>query len=194
MGVGLEVDLAAATVRHVRVALCRSEVRVPEHLLDGAEVGAAFEQVRGERMAEEMRVDSPGLEAGSFRELAQNQEGARAGQRAAAGVQEELGSVPAVEVGAAESEVAAYGLCSRTPEGYQALLVPFAENADDPLFGHDATLRESDSLGHSEACAVEELDEGAIAKRARSRAGRRVDEAFGLGRRQCARKRSRAPR
>ena len=56
--VRLEVDLAPAAVRDVRVALGRPQVGVPEHLLDGAEVGAALEQVGGERVAEEVRVDA----------------------------------------------------------------------------------------------------------------------------------------
>ena len=44
----LEVQLAAAAIGYVGVELGRGEIGVPEHLLDGAEVGAAFEQVRCE--------------------------------------------------------------------------------------------------------------------------------------------------
>ena len=46
----LEVDVAATPIRDVRVALGGAEVGVPEHLLNGAQVGAALEQVRGERV------------------------------------------------------------------------------------------------------------------------------------------------
>jgi hypothetical protein len=49
--VRLEVGLAAAAIRDVRVDLGRCEICVPEHLLDAAQIGAALEQVRGERVA-----------------------------------------------------------------------------------------------------------------------------------------------
>ena len=69
-----------------------------EHLLDAAEVGAALEQMRGERVAEEVGVDALGLEPCLLGEPAQDEEGAGAGQRAALRVQEELGPEAAVEV------------------------------------------------------------------------------------------------
>ena len=76
-----EVRLPAAPVGDVRVALGRGEVGVPEHLLHGAEVGAALEQVGRERVAEQVRVDALGLEPGLLGELAQDEE--RAGARRA---------------------------------------------------------------------------------------------------------------
>ena len=60
---GLEVDVATAAVGDVRVALGRPEVCVPEHLLDRPQVGPALEQVRRERVAEEVGMDATGLEA-----------------------------------------------------------------------------------------------------------------------------------
>ncbi len=145
----LEVHLAPSTVRDVRVALRRSEIRVAEHLLDGAEVGAAFEQMCRERMAEEMGMDATRLEPGPVRELPQDQECSGARQRAAARVQEELRPIPPVEMSAAEGEIAAHCLGRRAPERHQALLVAFAEHTDDPFFEGDATLLESDRLGHA---------------------------------------------
>ena len=59
----LEVGVAPVTVGDVRVALGRRDVGVPEHLLHAAEVGAALEQVRRERMAQEVRMHAPRLEA-----------------------------------------------------------------------------------------------------------------------------------
>ena len=44
-------------LEHVSVDLCRGEIGVPEHHLDGAEVGAALEQMRSERMPQHMRTD-----------------------------------------------------------------------------------------------------------------------------------------
>jgi hypothetical protein len=48
VGVRLEVQLAPAAIGDVRVELGSGQVCVPEHLLHGAEVGTAFEQMRCE--------------------------------------------------------------------------------------------------------------------------------------------------
>ena len=63
--VAAEVRLAAAAIRYVRVELGRAEVGMAEHLLDAAEVGAALEQVRRERVAQQVRMDAFRLEAGA---------------------------------------------------------------------------------------------------------------------------------
>src|SRR5215210_4307642 len=97
MWVRAEVQLSAASIGYVGVELGRREVRVAEHLLHRAEVGAALEQVRRERVAEQVRVDALRVETRLLGELAQDQEGAGARQRAAARVQEQLGPVPHVE-------------------------------------------------------------------------------------------------
>jgi len=133
------------------------------------------------------------LEPCSVCELPQDQEGTGARQRAAARVQEELRPVSPVEMRAAKSQVPAHRLSRRPPERYEALLVALPEHADDPFFESDATLLESDRLGHAQAGAVEELHERAIAERSRARADGCVDEALGLGRRQRARESARPP-
>jgi len=192
--VRLEVDLAATAIRDVRIALGRPEVGVAEHLLNGAEIRSAFEEVRRERMAEEMRMHASRLETGSVCKLPQDQERPCTSQRAASRVQEELRPVPAVEVRAAEGEVAANGFCRRAPERDEALLISLAEHADDSILDGDATLLESDRLGHAQAGSVEKLHERTIAERSRARADGRVDEALGLGRRERTWKSARAPR
>ena len=83
MRVRLEVGLAPPPVGDVRVELGRAQVGVAQHLLHAAQVGAALEQVRGERVAEQVGVDAPRLEPGRRGEPAQDQERAGAGQRAA---------------------------------------------------------------------------------------------------------------
>src|SRR5438132_5587906 len=79
-----EVELAPAPVAHVRVQLGCREVGMPEHLLHAAEVGAALEQVCGEGMAQQVRVDPLRLEAGDRGQAAQDEEGTGPGERAAA--------------------------------------------------------------------------------------------------------------
>ena len=58
----------------VRIALRRAQSRVPQQLLNGAQVGAALQQVRGERVPQRMRADA-GLQ-GELRHVA-----AQAGDR-----------------------------------------------------------------------------------------------------------------
>src|SRR5919199_5031184 len=107
MRMRLVVQLPPAAIRHVRVQLRRRQVGVAEHLLDGAEVGAALEQMGRERVAQQVRMDPRGVEAGLRGETAEDEEGARTRQRAAAGVEEELGPVPRVEIWTASGDVAA---------------------------------------------------------------------------------------
>jgi hypothetical protein len=190
----LEVDLAATAVRHVRVALCRPEVGVAEHLLYRPQVGTAFEQVRREGVAEKMGMDAARLETGPIGELAQDEECSGTGQRPAADVQEELGPVPAVEVRPTEREVPTHRFCSRAAERHEALLVALAEHAHDPFLERDAALLEPDRLGDAQAGAVEELHQRPIAERSGARARCSLDEPLCLGRRERAGESSRPPR
>jgi hypothetical protein len=177
-----EVHVAAASIRDVRIPLRRPEVRVSEHLLHGSQIGASFEEVRRERMAQKMRVDAARLQTGSFGELAEDEKRTGARERAAAGVEEELGAVAAIEVRAPECEIPPDGLGSRSPEGHEALLATLPEHAHDPLLDGDAALLEPHGLGDSQAGPVEELHERAIAERAWRRADCGVDESLRLGR------------
>ena len=78
MRVRLEVQLAPPPVGYVRVELSRCQICMPEHLLHGAEIGAAFEEVRGERVAEEVRMNAARLEARLLCELPEDEEDAGA--------------------------------------------------------------------------------------------------------------------
>ena len=133
-----------------------------EHLLHAPQVGAALEQMRRERVAEQVGVDAPGLEAGLLGEPLQDQERARAGQRAALGVQEQLGPVAAVEVGPAAGQVAPQRLDRLAPDRDDPLLAALAEHADHALVEVDAVLLEARRLGDAQAGAVEELDERGV--------------------------------
>src|SRR5205085_2437790 len=161
---------------------------------DAAQVGAAFEQVRGERVPEQVRVDALGLEPGPRGEAPQDQERARARERAALRVQEELGPVAPVEERPAAREVAAQRLGRLAPDRHDPLLVALAEAADEPVLEVDTAALERDRLGDAKTRAVEELDERAVAEVARLRAGGRLDEPLGLRRRERAREPPRAAR
>ena len=164
------------------------EVGVAEHLLDAAQVGAALEQVRRERVAQQVRVDALGLEAGLLGEPAQDQERARAGERAALRVQEELGTVAAVEVGPAAGEVAAQRLGGLPPDRDDPLLArPCRCSGRAGRRGRRRALLQPDRLADAQAGAVEELDERAVAEVARLRPRGGLDQPLGLAGRERAR-------
>ena len=175
MRVRVEIRLAPAAVGDVRIALSRPEIGVPEHLLHGSEVGAALEEVRCEGVAQEVRMHPARLEPCAVGQLLQDEKRARSGERASAGVQEELRPVPAVEVGPAERKVAADGLRRGPPEWDEALLRPFSEDANDALLERDAALFEPGRLRDAQTGSVQELHERAVPKGPRCRSGRGVD-------------------
>ena len=109
----------------------------------------------------------PGSRPARRGEPAQDQERARAGERAALRVQEELRPVPPVEVRAAAGEVAPERLDRLAADRDDALLAALADDAHEPVVEVDAALLEPDRLRDAQARAVEELDERAVAQRAR---------------------------
>src|SRR5215203_4396613 len=176
-----KVQLPAPPIGYVGIELGRREVGVAEHLLHRAQIGTALEQVRRERVAEQVRVDTLRVEARLPGQLAEDQEGARARQRAAARVQEQLRPVPCVEERPTAREVAAQSVGAGPAERDDALLAALADAADEPPLEVDAALLEPDRLADAEAGAVEQLDERGVAERARRRAGGGVDQALRLG-------------
>src|SRR5688572_28836587 len=124
-----------------------------------------------------MRVDPLRVQARLGREPADDQERARACERAALGVEEDLRAVAPVEVGAPAGEVAPQRLDRLLPERNDALLVALADAAHRAVLQVDTATLEPDRLTHAEPAAVQELDEGAVAQASRRRAVRRVDQA-----------------
>src|SRR5438046_3235083 len=127
VGVRSEVQLTTPPIGYVGVELGGCEVGVAEHLLDGAQVGSPLEEVRGERVAQQVRVHARRLEPGGRGEAAQDQEGAGAGQAAALRVEKQLGSMALVEVGPATGEVAAQRLDGFAADRHDPLLRALAE-------------------------------------------------------------------
>ena len=176
------------------IALGCPEIRMAQHLLHRAEVGAALEQVSGERVAEKVGMNATMFETRAVGELAQDEKRAGAGQGPAARVEKELRTVPPVEVRPTEREVPANRLRRGPAERDEPLFVALAEHANDALLEGDATLPQPDRLGNTQSGAVEKLDERAIAQAAGAGADRRIDEALGLGRRERPWERARTSR
>ena len=107
-------------------------------------------------------MDAAWLEAGTLRELLQDEECARAGQRAPARVEEELRPVTAVEVRTAEGEVTAHRLGRGAAERDEALLSTLPDDADDALVeaGQELVVREVEAVDapHPRRPAITEHD------------------------------------
>jgi hypothetical protein len=91
-------------------------------------------------VAEQVGVDPLGVEARLLGQGAENQEGARAGQRPTARVQVELRPVAAVEKRAAPGEVPAERLRGVAADRYDPLLVALPDDAHEPVVQVDPGL------------------------------------------------------
>lgn len=171
VGGGLEVrpgmmleDFAAQRLAvDVRVNLGGSDFLVPQHLLDGAEVGPALEEVRREGVAEGMRAD--GLvdtrERGLLLDDGENHD---AGEGRTATVEEKVVLVAGLggdglAVGQVEADFAEGGL----GDGDEALLAALAPDADKLFPAVNVAVPEVYQLGDTEAAAVEHLEHGTVA-------------------------------
>ena len=84
-------------------------------------------------MTEQVRVHARRVEPGLLGAALEDQEGARARERAALRVEEELGAVPAVEVRPAAREVAPKRLDGLASDRHDPFLVPLADAAHEAL-------------------------------------------------------------
>src|SRR5438552_16778556 len=119
----LVVQLAAASIGYVSVKLRRREVGVAEHLLDASQVGASLEEMRRERMAQQVRVDAGRLQPGLRGSPAQDQECPGARERPALCVEKELRAVAAVEERTPAGQIAAQCLRRVATDRHDAFLV-----------------------------------------------------------------------
>ena len=98
MRVSAEVQVTAAAIADVRVELGRREIGMAEHFLDAAKIGSAFEQVRSERVPQQVGVDPLWLQTCLFRQTAQDEKDARSRQPSTLRVEKELRPMTAVEM------------------------------------------------------------------------------------------------
>src|SRR5215211_4260337 len=125
--------------------------------------------MRREGVAEQVRVHARGVEAGLLSAALQDEESARARERSALRVEEQLRPVAPVEVRPPAREVAPDRLDGLASDRNDPFLVSLAEAADEALVERDRRPLERDGLGHAKAGAVEELHERAVAQVARLR-------------------------
>src|SRR6478752_5120798 len=115
----------------VCIDLGRRDVRVAEHLLDGAEVGAAFEEMGGEGVAEGVRGNRL-RDAGAVDVAAEDFPCAHACERLAAGV-EKQDTLPLalLQAWAKLADVGGNRADRRASDGDEPFLAAFAEDANE---------------------------------------------------------------
>ena len=152
---------------------------MPEQLLDGAEVGAALQQVRGEGMPQPVWMRDEPPQGRSVEPASTRREEERV-----LGASRELRSRLA--------HVARDEARRLFAERHDAVLAALAEsNVHQFLLEVDVAQVETDGLGAAQACGVDELDECLVSERERPVAAERVDDVLDLallgGIRQAAR-------
>src|SRR5689334_21417712 len=110
-------------------------------------------------MPQEVRVDALRFEPGLRSEAAQDEKDARAGQRAAARVEEELLLVAALEERAPAGDVEPEGFRGFAPDRDDAFLAPLPHAADKPMLEIDGLPVEGDRLADAQSGSIEELAE-----------------------------------
>src|SRR5215218_4069959 len=129
-----------------------------------------------------MRVDAAGLEAGPVGEAPEDEERSGSCQGPTLRVQEELGAVAAVEKRAATAQITTKCLGCAASKRHDPLLAAFSDRAHESLVQVDTAAIQSHGFAHTEARAIEQLDEGAVAKVTRLRARGCLDQALRLAR------------
>jgi hypothetical protein len=177
-----KVQLPTPSIGYVGIELCRREIGMSEHFLNGTEIGAALEQMSRKRVAQQVGVHAARIEACLLGELAQDEERAGTREWPAAGIEKQLRAVTGVEERTSARQVAAQRLGGVPADRHRPLLAALADHSNEAIIEVDAGLLEPHRLRHPQACAVEQLGECLVAERSRLRAGGRVDQALGFAR------------
>src|SRR5689334_11368103 len=130
------------------------------------------------------------FQAGLRRKPSENQECTGTRQPTPLRVQEELGTVPRIQIRPAAAEIPSQCLRGLPADRYDAFLRALADAADEPSVEIDAGLVQAHRFADAQPRAVEKLDERAVTERARRRTVRGFDEPFGLRRRERSWKRA----
>ena len=136
---------------------------VAEHFLDDAEVGAVFDEVGGEGVAEGVGGDFL-VDACDERLLLDEVEDGHPAERAAVFVEE--GDVVEGRLGGcgASGQIGREGVRRHLAEGDEPLLVALADDAHEALLEVDVGDLQGAGLRDAEAAAVEDLEDGAVAE------------------------------
>ena len=169
------IDLAKAFGVDMAVHLRGGEGGVAEELLDGAEVGAAFEQMRREGVTKAMRIWQEPTQRGRVERVAARREKERV-RRAV-----RQGRPAALEV----ETKAVRGLLA---ERNSALLSPLAAHVDQLLLEVDVPQLEINDFLRAQSSRVHEFEEGTVAKTESTVSVDGRDQVVGLVDARCVRK------
>ena len=136
---------------------------VAEHFLDDAEVGAVFDEVGREGVAEGVGGDFL-VDACDERLLLDEVEDGHPAERAAVFVEE--GDVVEGGLGGrgASGQIGREGVRRHLAEGDEPFLVAFADYAHEAFLEVDVRDEQAAGLGDPQAAAVEDLEDGAVAE------------------------------
>lgn len=158
-----------------------------EEKLHGTEVGAAFEEVRREGVAERVRRkrrDDSGVAGASAKQfpktLARHRASARREEKRALGRASD-------ESWSRELKVGAKGVERDFADGHDAFLAAFPAAAHDAARFVDAVHGERHEFADAEPGRVKEFEHRAVAQRRAGFLGRRREEAFDVIERKCMR-------
>src|SRR3954447_25081592 len=164
---GVEVDVLQALGEELRVELRRRHVRVPEHLLQRAEVAASRQQVGREGVAQRVRAHlarQPGGGRVALDDLVE----ALAREAVAAVVDEQPRLVVvADQLRAAAAEVGAERARGGGADRHHPLLGALAAGAQDARLEVEVADLEVDRLGGPQTAGVHDLEQRAVAERGR---------------------------
>lgn len=148
----------------VGVDLGGGDVGVAEEFLDDAEVGPAFEEVGGEGVAEEVRIDFVG-EAGARGAVFDDLAHAVGGEGAAANGEEDVGGGFARfdEFGALVVEISLDGVEGAQADGDEAGFVALSGDAEDFVVEVEVFEARVAEFGEAESGRVEKFEDGEVA-------------------------------
>lgn len=137
---------------------------VSQHILDGTQIGTAFEEVGGEAVAEGMGADRfP--DTGFGYQPFDNLEDHDSRKAFAVAVQEYdiLVAFLDFDMAAVGFDIGENLFQGRMPDRDKPLLVAFADDAHEPLLGINHGNFERDQFRYSQAAGVERFEHGAVA-------------------------------
>src|SRR5260221_52010 len=145
---------------HMGIDLRRRDIGVAEHLLDAAQIGAVVEEMAGEGVAQHMRRDAPGIDAGEDGEVLEELAAAPPREMAlrTARWKEEARGLALGEELAAPRRIGGKREARRLAERDETLLAALALDGQEAVLAQPRQ-RQRDELGDAQAGGVEPLDE-----------------------------------
>ena len=189
----LAVNLPQELVVDVGINLSGGNIGVPEQFLDHPQVGSVLEEVGGEGVAQEVRVDvlfDPGL-VGAFLHNFPDPIGTE--WSAAHGEEDLGGSVAPDELGALVGQIAFQGGTGPTTHRNNAGLVALAGDSEEAILEVQRLQAGGADFGEAQAGGVEEFQNGEVAATERPGGVDGFQQSYDLGFVKCLRQVTSSP-